>query len=66
MSSLPSLSTCLFKKQVVCFWLCCVFVAVWPFSGCGEQRLLSLLVPGLFIEVASLVQKHRPRARGLH
>ena len=25
----------------ICFWLCQVFVALWVFSSCGEQRLLS-------------------------
>ena len=32
-----------------------VFTAVWDFSSCSEQRLLSVVVHGLFIVVASLV-----------
>ena len=43
-----------------CFWLRWVFVAVWAFSSCGEQGLLSLAVCGLLIAVASLVVEHRP------
>ena len=34
---------------------CCA----WPFSSCGEQGLLCVMVPGLLILAASLVQALR-------
>ena len=30
-----------FVRVYIYFWLCWVFVAVWAFSSCGEQGLLS-------------------------
>ena len=30
----------------------------WAFSSCGERGLLSIVVPGLIIAVASLVGEH--------
>ena len=46
-------------------YLICLFLAVLglnccaqAFSGCGEQRLLFIVVLGLLIAVASLVEEH--------
>ena len=45
--------------------LCWVFVARGLFSSCGEQGLLFVVVPGLLIAVASLVEEHWLYACGL-
>ena len=48
-----------FFNKFIYFWLLWVFVAVRPFSSCGEQGLLFVAVHGLPIAVASLVAEHR-------
>ena len=44
---------------LLCFRLCWVFEAVWPFSNCGERWLLFIAVCGLLIALTSLVAEHR-------
>ena len=43
---------------ILFIWLCWVFVAAWAFSLVMEIRgLLSVMGPGLLIEVASLIEE---------
>ena len=53
-----SLHTLLFFFLILFIWLCWVFVAAWAFSLVMEIRgLLSVMGPGLLIEVASLIEE---------
>ena len=45
----------LLKTLFISVWLSCVFVAVWGFSGCSEQRLPSSWGPRTSLAVACLV-----------
>ena len=49
-----------FINLFIYFWLRWVFIAACGlFSSCGEQELLLVVVRGLLIAVASLIEEHR-------
>ena len=55
-----------FINLFIYFWLRWVFIAACGlFSSCGEQELLLVVVRGLLIAVASLIEEHRLQEHGL-